>query len=263
VLDVLVLVKITVDTAELKTDPLDRRPRLDDAPLRLSTFDEHALEAAIQLVERRGGSVKALSLGASEPPQELLLRILAMGADEAILVLDPGGSEEPLRTASLLAAAVRRLAPWDLILCGDGSLDHYHRQTGPRLGEELGVPALTQITGIEADGDRLVLRRSLEYGTEIVEVVPPAVLAVGQEINTPRLPAVSKILKAARKPVTRWTAGDLEPAISPLTGEPGMLTLEMFAPPATRKGIAVDGDTPGEVAATLLRTLLAEGVLRT
>ena len=80
-LTIVVCVKVSPDTAQLRADPQTGAPKLAEAPQRISTFDENALEEAVRLKETHGGKVVALSLLSEDAPSELLLRVLAMGAE--------------------------------------------------------------------------------------------------------------------------------------------------------------------------------------
>ncbi|HEX6200148.1 MAG TPA: electron transfer flavoprotein subunit beta/FixA family protein [Thermoanaerobaculia bacterium] len=261
-MDAVVCAKITVDTAELRADPDTGAPRLDGAPRRIGTIDENALEEAVRLREAHGGSVTLLVLG-GEVPEELLLRALAMGADRAVVVRDGTADRaDALATATVLAAALRRLAPWDLVLCGEGSLDQYSRQVGPRLGEELGLPVLVQAAAVRLAGGTVTAERVLEDRTEGVEAALPALVTVRQEINQPRLPTVLQILGASRKPRTEWTLEGLGfPPGATAAALSGVETLETAAPPGARRRLRIEGETAGAMADEAARLLFAEGVL--
>lgn len=262
-LSTVVLMKICPDTAELKADPQTRAPRLANVPLRISTFDENALEEAIRLKEKHGGQVATLSLVAEKPPDEILLQALAMGADEAYLIEDRGAGEaDSLATATILAAALARLGDWDLVFCGEGSLDLYNRQVGCRLAEELAIPFATQVTEVEVTGRRVVLKRALEDRTETVESPLPALLAMGQEINQPRYPSVLQIMGASRKPRTIWGPEELGFAAGTTAADlAAVKTLEIFAPTTSRRAIAVEGESSEVIAQRLCRALFQEGLV--
>jgi electron transfer flavoprotein beta subunit len=264
-LTIVACLKVSPDTAQLRADPDSRAPRLDEAPRRIGTFDENALEEAVRLKERHGGKVVTLSLLSEAPPPELVLRVLAMGADEAYLVQEPTvANADSLATAILLAAALRKLEPWDLVLCGEGSIDDYSRQVGPRVAEALAVPVLTQVTRVETrDDDRFVIHRSLEDRTLVVEVAPHAVVTVGQEINEARYPTVLQIMGASRKPTLRWTLADLGLAEgTTATGLSGLRTIDVLAPRDERQRVAIGGDRVEQVAAELARHLFEQGLVR-
>jgi electron transfer flavoprotein beta subunit len=149
-LTIAVCIKVSPDTAQLRADSRTGAPRLDDVPYRIGTFDENALEEATRLKEKHGGKVVAVSLTAGAPPPELILRALAMGADEAYVIEDPTAEHaDSLATTRILSAALKKLEGWDLILCGEGSIDAYNRQVGPRLAEALEIPVLTYATRVE------------------------------------------------------------------------------------------------------------------
>ena len=263
-LTIVVCVKFSPDTAQLRADPETGAPRLAEAPRRIGTFDENALEEAVRLKERHGGRVVALSLVAEDPPPELVLKVLAMGADEACLVEDATADRaDSLASARILAAALRKIEGWDLVLCGEGSIDAYSRQVGPRLGEALGIPVLTHVTRIEERNDRLGVHRSLEDRTLTVEVAPPAVLTVGQEINEPRFATVLQIMGASSKPTVRWALTD----VGFEDGETadrmaGVRTLEVYAPRVERECSPIQGNTMEETAGELARVLFEHGLVK-
>lgn len=261
-MEIVVCIKITVDTAELKADSVSGAPRLDAAPRRIGTIDENALEEAVRLREAHGGSVTVLTLGA-DLPQDLVYRALAMGADRAVVVQDATADRsDALATASVLGAALRRLAPWDLVLCGEGSLDQYSRQVGPRIGEELGLPVICQATAVRLDRTRLTAERVREDRVEVVEAELPALVTTSQEINRPRLPTVLQIMGASRKCRTEWTLEELGFAPgATAAGLCGVETLTVTAPPTTREHRRIEGETADEVAQEVARRLFTEGVV--
>jgi len=260
---IVVCMKITPDTSQLGADPASGAPRLEQAPRRISTFDENALEEAVRLAERRGGRVVAVTLAAASPPRELLLKALAMGADEFRLVLDPtAASADALATAKILSRCLDKLAPFDVVLCGEGSLDEYGRQVGPRIAEEIGLPVLCRAVALDLEGGTLRAERSLEDRIETVECRAPAVVTVGAEINEPRLPTVLQILGASRKPIVEWGLEDLgfEAGVT-AAGMAGVRTLAVSAPRESRQRIDVAGETTGEIARHLARALAEKGLV--
>ena len=261
---IVVCVKVSPDTAQLRSDAQTGAPRLAEAPPRISTFDENALEEAVRLKEKHGAKVLAVSLVAAAPPPELVLRILAIGADEAYLIEDPtAGQADSLASARILAAALDKLEPWDLLLCGEGSIDDYSRQVGPRLAEALGIPGLTHATRIEVNPSGLEVHRSLEDRTLIVDTPLPVVVTVGQEINVARFPTVLQIMGASKKPTVSWTLSDLGFAEgTTAAGMAGLRTLEVRAPKVERLGRRIDGDSVEEMATTLAHTLVEQGLVK-
>jgi len=257
--------KITYDTSQLRASSDTGEPRLENAPQRISTLDENALETAVRLKEKDGARIVALSLVPDDPPRDIVLKALAMGADEVVLIRDETAWEaDALATARILATAARKLEPWDLVLCGDGSIDQYNRQVGPRIAEELGLVSLTQVVDLRLDNGSAVVERALEDRVEVVETDLPAVVAVGQEINEPRLPTVLQIMGASKKPTTVWTLDDLGfPAGSTAAAMSGVKTVHVVAPTSARKRVDLAGDDVDDVARKLARALIEEGMVRT
>jgi electron transfer flavoprotein beta subunit len=259
-----VCVKVSPDTAQLKADPRSGAPRLAEVPRRIGTFEENALEEAVRLKERHGGRVVCVSLAAEAPPPELILRVLAMGVDEAYVIEEPTVREaDALATARILAAALEKIGDLDVVLCGEGSLDDYSRQVGPRLAEALGIPVLSHVIQVEDRDGGLLAHRALEDRTVVVDASNPVLLTVGQEINQPRFPTVLQIMSASGKPTVTWQLVDLgfderETAV----GMSGVTTLEIFAPPDERQRIPIKGDNAAEMALELTKQLAERGLVR-
>lgn len=263
-LTIVVLFKFTPDVNQLEAHPSTRAPELARAPLRINDFDENAIEAAVQLKERHGGRVVGLTLAAREPPRDLLLRVLAMGVDRVALVTDPAADAfDGLEVATRLAAAIAPACALDgggrpdLVLCGDASVDSLSGETGPRVAEELELPALTAATRIELVDGRLVVERTLEREIETVEAELPLVVSVGMEINRPRLPTVLQIMGAGRKPVAPLSTAPARRAAPPPRTE------SVRAPASARRRVVVEGDGVEELAARLLRHLNEAGEITT
>lgn len=263
-LTIVVCIKVCPDTAQLRADPRTGAPRLDDVPQRIGTFDENALEEAVRLKEQHGGKVVVVTLAAGAPPPELILKALAIGADEAhVIEDDSAGGADPLATASILAAALSRLEHWDLVICGEGSLDGYNRQVGLRLAEALEIPVLTHATHVDRRGRELIVHRALEDRTVLVAAALPLLLTVGQEINQPRFPTVLQIMAASRKPTASWRLADLGFAEGETAaGMSAVTTIGVFAPPEERRRIPIPGSGAREVARGLARCLFEQGLVK-
>ena len=150
-----------------------------------------------------------------------------------------------------------------VVLCGEGSLDAYDRQVGPRLAEALGLPVLSQVTRVEARDGRFVAHRALEDATLVVEAAPPVVLTVGQEINQPRLPTVLQIMAASRKPTVTWRLVDLGfDERDTAAGLSGVTTLALFAPPEERRRVEIEGESAAATAAGLATVLFELGLVK-
>jgi electron transfer flavoprotein beta subunit len=194
-----------VPARDFRIDPAKREAERGSASLVTNIFCENALETALQFREKAGGgTITVLSLGA-ESAEDTLRKALAMKADAAALVV--GQAAHPLHTARVLAAAIRRLGAFDLILTGRESGDWGAGQTGALLAEELGMPCVAFADSIEP-GFRI--RRQTESGYEIVESATPVVVTItNDEHNVPRIPKVRDVMMAHRQPLTRFTVEEL------------------------------------------------------
>jgi electron transfer flavoprotein beta subunit len=215
-MDVVVCLKQVVDpelpARDFAIDPGTRRQARDGRTLVISTYDENALEVALQLKERTGGKITVVAVGPQAALGEAVRKALAMGADEALVVDEPRaprwlGAE----VAPVLAAAIRRIGRAELVLVGCESADWVERVVAPLLAEALGASCVTFASQVEpADGGVLV-RRMADDGVHRVAARLPAVVSVtSDEANKPRLPKVKDIVAAKRKPLSVVVTADLE-----------------------------------------------------
>ncbi len=231
----------------------NRKPVLDSVTLTLGNIDKNALEAAVNIRDNLGeGTVTVLSAG-NEDIEETVKEALAAGADEALLIADEaleGACSSVI--AQILAAAIKEIEDAKLILFGEGSGDNYSGQVGSRVAELLALPQVGFASAIEVKGNTAVVTRSLEDCEEVVEVNLPAVITVLPSINEPRIPSVTQILKAGKKPKTVVEVRDLD-----LNIQTGMTTVTVsnLAPESNRKHIVVKS------AEELLEALRSENLV--
>lgn len=258
-MDIIVCLKQVVDpelpVRDFTIDPSTKRQVRDGRPLVISTYDENALEVALQLKDTGGARVTALTLGPQSALGDAVRLALAMGADEAVVVDDPRGPDLlGIEKVGILAAAVRRVGRFDLVLCGCESADWVERAVAPLLAEAIGAACVTFATRVEAADGGLLVRRMADDGFHQVEARLPAVVSIASdEGNRPRLPKVKDIVAAKRKPVQTWPVGDLGvPSVG--EGALGVEVREVVVPQRTAKCEFVEGE-PAEQASALLRRL--------
>lgn len=257
--NILVAVKQVVDVDSLKVDRATNTITTTGVPRKMNDFDKNALEEALRLREKHGGRVVALSVG-PQSARDVLKEALAMGADEAYLISDPSTAEFDSRAvAHLIAKFYKKFGPFDIILMGEGSVDHFSLQVGPRVAELLGIPQLTYVRRLEYSGGGLVAERDLEDGFHVVSAPTPCVVTVAQEINQPRLPTLKSILAASKKPINVLSPVDL--GVRPEEISPVVQTKLVVPPKTERKKIVIDGSKPEEAVQTLIKYLVQEGVL--
>lgn len=229
----------------------NRRPILEDVPLTFGNIDRNALEAGVLIKEQVGGSVTVVAAG-KEGLEDTVKEALAAGADQAYLIIyDEREDMESSISAGLLAEAIKQLGSPDLVLFGEGSGDNYSSQVGSRVAEFLDLPQVGYVERIEVAEGKVLVTRSLEDGQEVLEVTLPAVLTVVADLNQPRIPSVTQILKAGKKPRKVMSAQELLGAVP----TPKVTTLSNLAPEIERKKIQVGS------ADELVQKLRAEGLL--
>jgi electron transfer flavoprotein beta subunit len=190
--------------SKITYDPVTRNIIREGIPAIINPLDRHALEAALQIKEAVSGRVTVISMG---PPQArpALEEALATGADRAVLLSDRAfAGADTLATARTLSTAIRKLGTYDVVLCGNDTVDGGTAQVAPQVAEMLGVPHASQVRRVEADGDTLKVERALENGYVNLILKPPCLLAVGREVNRPRLPTVAGIMEAASREFLTW-----------------------------------------------------------
>ncbi len=225
----------------------------------ISPGDKCALEAALQVKDATGAEVVAVSMG---PPRadDALREALAMGADAAYLLADEAFKEADVAaTARVLAAAVDKIGGVELIVAGQRSADTGAGQVGPRLAELLGLAQVTGVWALAVEDGAVRATRRWGDGFAAVEAPLPALVAVVEGSNKPRLPHGARIMSAYREwSVTTWGVADLgldAAALRPLIAYRG----QSFPPPP-ETGEILRGD-PAQVAQELVQTLKLQKLL--
>jgi electron transfer flavoprotein beta subunit len=223
----------------------------------LSQFDGIAAEAALRIKEKLSDvKITVISMG-QESAQQAIKQVLAMGADEGVLLNDPAfGSGDPHTTARALTAAIQKLGDVDAVFCGRQAADWDWGETGLLVGEALGWPVAIVAKAADIADGKLTVQRVLEDGFETVEVPLPAVVTVSNEFGEPRYPKLQQIMQAARKTVTNWNAADIGLDPSEVGQAGARLKLErLFIPEKEGKAEIMPGDTPEEQAKNLVQKL--------
>ncbi len=214
-MNILVCLKQILDpeipARDFRVDAVKREAERGSANLVTNIFCENALETALQLRERVGGTkITVLSYG-QPSAEDSLRKALAMKADAAALVAGDGNTNpDPLTVARVLAAAIAKLGSFDLIMVGREAGDWGAGQTGGLIAEVLGLPCVSFVDSIESVGGKLHLKRQTDTGWENIEAEPPVVVTVtNDEHNVPRIPKVRDVMMSYRQPLTQWTLDEL------------------------------------------------------
>ena len=131
-----------------------------------------------------------------------------MGADEGVLITPPDKHDYHV-VSSLLAEGIKKIGEYDIILCGEASIDLFSGQIGPRLAGLLNIPQITYAQSVITEKDKVTADRNMGDKAVTTESSYPVLITVTKEINEPRLPSLMQILGAANNPINEWTADSL------------------------------------------------------
>lgn len=234
-----VLVKQVPDTRSVQMDEETGTVIRKGSEAILNPLDAYALQAALQLRQLRGGAlVHAFSMG---PPsaEQTLKEVLALGADRASLISDRAcAGSDTWATAQVLAAALQKLGPFDLVVCGERATDGDTGQVGPEIAACLNLGMATFVEQIlDLQEDWLDLRRKTESGFESWRLRLPGLLTVTKAIGEIALPTLANKMAARRAQVPLLKADELglDPESIGLKGSPTRV-VKIFYPSLTRKG---------------------------
>jgi electron transfer flavoprotein beta subunit len=223
----------------------------------MSPFDEQALEAALRIRDAGAQArITVMTLG-TETARAVLKHGLAMGADDGVLLSDPAIQEGDAHgTAHVLAAAIGKLGDCDLVLTGRQAADWDAGIVGCGVAELMQVPVITFARDVRVEEGSVRVKRVVENGFDVIEAPLPAVVTVSNEIGAARAPSLRETMRAARKPVTAWTAADLGVKASDAGTKGARRILErLFVPPKKGACELVDGATPEQQGSNLAQRL--------
>ena len=256
---IIVCLKQAVDVSQLKIDPSTRRLITASAPKKISDFDKNALEEAVRIKEKIGEAEVYTLTVSHEDAKAVLREALAIGADKAYFVDDPSFQDvDTSGTAYILAEAIKKIGEFDLVLCGEASLDSFSGLVGSRLAELLNLPLIASVGKLTVEDNTVVAERTLEDARETVKAKMPALITVTREINQPRIPSLMMIMKASKKEIVTWTATDLNIQQEKIGAK--IEVVDVLAPKTERKKIMITGENSAEIAERLAKALIQEGV---
>ena len=220
--------------------------RLEESSIKwsLSPYDEFALESALQIKDKLGGRLFAISLG-PQRAKEALLSALALGADSAIHLLSPSVPSDPFCVASALSESIKKIPDVSLIFCGKLSSDLSHFAVPQMLAQILNLAFVTNVNHLNYEDSFFTLKRECGSGVEeLVKVKAPLLISADKGLNQPRYPSLPGIMKAKKKPFQTENI-ELSPSFAIKALNP---------PPEKSKPQMIEGN-PEEQAAELIKIL--------
>ena len=215
------------------------------ANLVTNIFCENALETALQLREKSGGEITAITFGDGEA-EDVLRKALALKVDHAVHIVNT--EDKPTNSsgaAKVLAAAIQKLGEFDLILLGREAGDWGEGQTGAILAEELGLPFVAFVDSIDAVDSGVSVQRQTDVGSETLKAQTPIVLSItNNDANVPRIPKTRDIMMAHRKELATHSLADLGMDVASLQQAAGKTeVVDLFIPERDTSCEFVSGDS--------------------
>lgn len=246
---IIVCIKQVPDAKDVRLDPETNTLSREGVQSIMNPYDQHALEAGVQLAESLGGTVTVLSMG---PPQaeETLRQAISCGAHDGVLVSDRAfAGADTWATSYTLMKAVQKLGDFDLIICGKQAIDGDTAQVGPGLAMRLDIPFVTCVQKIKEATDKTVfVERMMDDGHDVLEVPYPALLTVVKDVNEPRVPSLKGKMRAKKADITTFTAEDIgaDRACIGLVGSPTQV-VKVFPPAARGSRTVLSGTVEEQV----------------
>jgi electron transfer flavoprotein beta subunit len=257
-MDIVVCVKRVPDTreADLQISGDGKSINTKDLVFDVNDWDKYAVEEAVRLKEKNGGTVTVITMGQADS-DDILRRCFATGADSAIRLTDPAFEEsDAMAVASLLAGTLKTLK-YDLVLFGAQAGDDGYGAVGQAAAVMLGLPYTSLAVKIDIQNNSLKAMRELEAGMhESLELPLPALVTIQTGINEPRYVSIMGIRKASAKEIRTPALAEL--SLSPDSfGTAGSKTSveKLFVPPVLKQTEMLSGslDEVSQKLALLLK----------
>ena len=252
-LNIIVCAKVVMDpeapVSTFKIDPEGQHvvPGQGIPPV-LNPYDENCLEAALRIKESQASKITVISMG-SNVPKAVIMKCLAVGADDLVVLVDRMFEDlDSYTTAYLLAETVKKLGEYDLILTGRMASDTNAGQVGPGIAELLSIPSVTVAQKIEINNSQVRVEQALADGYSVIELPMPCLVTVSHELGELRTATVKGLLEAQKQPFTTWQAQDLGIDVPP-NGR--SKRLKLFIPEKYTECEMITGETPEEAGASL------------
>lgn len=263
-MNILVCIKQVPDVEKVKFCPETRTLLREGVENIMNPFDRHALEVALMMKDKVGAKVTCLSMGLPMAT-DVLKEAIAMGADDAALISDRAlAGSDTLATSVTLAAGIKHLGEFDLILCGKQAVDGDTAQVGPEIAEHLGIPQITGALKLDYVDDRFVVERENESSVQTLACAAPLLVTVTKAEKEPRFASIKGKMKARKANVPILTAADLnlDPADVGLPGSPTQVK-KSFTPEAPVINSEIINEEDIDVAVDMLFNKLVEAKIIT
>lgn len=256
-MNILVCIKQVPDSNKVEVDPVTGVLKRNGVESKMNPYDLYAIETALRIREKLGGSITALTMGPNQAAG-VIKEAFAMGVDHGVLISDRKfGGADVLATSYTISQGIKKSGTYDLILCGKQTTDGDTAQVGPEVAEWLGLPSLSNVSKVvELKDSSMVVEMDMTQEIEIAEIEYPCLLAVDKDIFIPRLPSFVKKQETKDREITVITLADLEDRDEKhygLNGSPTQVQ-RIFPPQVNNHREVWDGDG-SELTVQLLNKL--------
>lgn len=208
-MNIIVCLKQVPDTEAVKLNPETNTLVRDGVENIMNPFDRQALEAALMLKDKEGAKVTVLTMGLPQAT-DILKEAIAMGADDGILLSDRAlAGSDTLATSIALAAAVKHIGGYDLVMCGKQAVDGDTAQVGPEMAEHLGIPQITGALKVDFTDGKFVVVRENESSVQTLACAAPLLVTVTRAEKEPRFASIKGKMKARKAVIPTLTVADL------------------------------------------------------
>lgn len=241
---ILVCIKQVPGTNKVEVDEQTGALKRDGVDSKLNPYDLYAIETALRIREKTGGSVTALTMGPLQA-EAVIREAYMMGVDEGFLISDKKFTgADVLATSYTLFMGIKTIGEFDIVVCGKQTTDGDTGQVGPALAEYLGIPHISWVKGIkEVDHNGVVVEQDMTESSMIVRMQWPCLITVDKDIIQPRLPSYRKKLATKNKVVNILTLKDFVDQNANNYGLLGSATKveSIFPPQANKDQIILEG----------------------
>lgn len=257
-MNILICVKQVPGYNNVEVDPVTGVLKRSGIASKINPYDLYAIETALTLSEKYGGSVKSITMG---PPQakEVILETVCMGAQSGVVLTDRKfAGADVLATAYTLSQGIKKYGEFDLIVCGKQTTDGDTAQVGAEVAEYLGIPNVSNVLSVDDVKDgKVFVTASLDEKKVKMSVKLPCLISVDGDINTPRLPSYKIKKQLDETAVKFFTFEDFEDQNPDNYGLNGSATqVERIFPPeklAEKREIVGSADSQSQELFNLLR----------
>lgn len=256
-MNILVCIKQVPDSNKVEVDPVTGVLKRNGVESKMNPYDLYAIETALRIKEKLGGTITALSMGPGQAAG-VIKEAFAMGVDHGILLSDRKfGGADVLATSYTISQGIKQSGDYDLILCGKQTTDGDTAQVGPEVAVWLDIPSLSNVSKIvELKEDSIVVEMDMTDEVEIAQIQYPCLLAVDKDIFMPRLPSFIKKQETKDREIKVLSFADMEDQDEKHYGLNGSPTqVERIFPPQSNNHREVWNGDSDELTAKLLNKL--------